>query len=344
MNNEYHAKFIEFSEKGVVKVQTETVNPDNLGPTECIIQNEASIISAGTELATLNSVLGDLTFPLRPGYGSIGRILEKGSELNDFKVGDRVFYAGKHASIQRFNHGEPHQWAYLFPIPEDLDPIEGTVGCMAEIAMTAPNLTDLRLGDTVVVFGLGMVGILAAMLYQQRGANVIGVDPVFHRCELAKKLGIQKVVDVSPDLQVDEILKITGGKGAEVTVDAAGHSSVIMNCIKTTALFGQVLLLGTARAPYQGNLTDAFHLIHTNNLTVRGAHMWQYPVEEQRGVSMDVKWAFKTIFELISSGKINVKPLISHIIKPEEAAVAYDGLQNKQEEFTCAVIDWRSQT
>ena len=240
MSKEYVSKYIEFSEKGKVEVKTTTINSENLGPTECIIQNEASIISAGTELALLNDLDPGITYPARPGYGAIGRILEKGSELKDFNVGDRVFYAGKHASIQRFNHGEPHQWAYLFPIPKDLDPIEGTVGCMAEIAMTAPNKTDLKLGDTVVVYGLGVVGVLAAMMYQLRGAKVIGVDPVAHRCALAKKLGIKMVVDVAPDQQVDEVLRLTDGKGAEVTVDAAGHSAVVMTCIKTTALFGPV--------------------------------------------------------------------------------------------------------
>ena len=340
MSKEYISKYIEFPVKGHIEVKTATINSENLGPTECIIQNEASIISAGTELAVLNGVEATATFPARPGYGSIGRILEKGSDLEGFNVGDRVFYAGKHASIQRFNHGEPHQWAYLFPVPEGLDPIEGTVACMAQIAMTAPNITEIKLGDTVVVYGLGAVGVLAAMMYQLRGAKVIGVDPVAHRCELAKKLGIQTVVDVAPENQMTEIMKLTGGNGAQVTVDAAGHSAVISTCVKTTALFGQVVLLGSARAPFQGNLTEAFLAIHMNCLTVRGSHTWQYPVDEQRGVKMDAKWAFRTVFDLINTKKLNVRPMISHVIKPEEAPDAYDGLQNKQEIYTCAVIDW----
>ncbi|MEI6603196.1 MAG: zinc-binding dehydrogenase [Clostridia bacterium] len=341
MSKTYETKFVEFTEIGKIEMKTKEINSINLSPTECIIQNEASIISAGTELAVLNGLQPDTTFPTQPGYGAIGTILEKGSAITDFAVGDRVFYAGKHASIQRFNHGEPHQWAYLFPIPDGLDPITGSVGCMAEIAMTAPNMTNLKLGDTVVVYGLGVVGLLAAMMYQIRGAHVIGVDPVSHRCALAKKLGISTVVDVQPAQQVEELMKITKGRGAEVTVDAAGHAAVIQTCIKTTALFGQVILLGTARAPFQGNVTEAFHIIHMNSLTVRGAHMWQYPVDEQRGVAMDVKWAFRTIFNLIHSKQLNVRPLISHVIKPDEIPDAYEGLQHKQEEYTCAVIDWR---
>jgi len=341
MSNVYETKFVEFTEIGKIEIKSKEINSSYLSPTECIIQNEASIISAGTELATLNGLETGTTFPAQPGYGAIGRILEKGTALTDFNIGDRVFYAGKHASIQRFNHGEPHQWAYLFPVPDGLDPIIGSVACMAEIAMTGPNLTNLKLGDTVVIYGLGVVGLLAAMMYQIRGANVIGVDPVSHRCALAKKLGIQTVIDVQPDQQVEAIMKLTKGLGAEVTVDAAGHAAVIQTCVKTTALFGQVILLGTARAPFAGNVTEAFHTIHKNCLTVRGAHMWQYPVDEQRGVAMDVKWAFRTVFDLMNSGKLDVRPLISHIIRPEAALEAYAGLQHNQEEYTCAVIDWR---
>jgi len=342
MGNEYVSKYIEFVEKGIVQVKTKTINSENLGPNECIIQNEASIISAGTELATLNNLSATVSFPVIPGYGSIGRILEKGADLDDFNIGDRVFFAGKHASIQRFNHGEPHQWGYLFPFPDKLDPVEGTVGCMAEIAMTAPNISDIKICDTVIIYGLGVVGLLAAMMFQLKGAKVIGVDPVSHRCELAKKLGIKTVVDVEPYKQIDEVLRLTNGKGAEVTVDAVGHSVVISTCIKTTSMFGQVLLLGTARSPFQGDITEAFSIIHKNCLTMKGAHMWQYPVNEQRGISMDVKWAYKTVFELIQTKSIDIGPLISHVIKPEEVPVAYNGLQNHQEIYTCVVIDWRT--
>lgn len=335
------AKYIEFTGPGVVAVKYEEVSLNELEPMDVVIQNETSIISAGTELARLNGMEKDGGFPCRPGYGSIGRIIAKGEGVTDYNLGARVFYAGKHASVQRFRHGENHQWAYLFPVLEEVDPVAVSVGCMAEIAMTGPNFTNMRLGDTVAVFGLGMVGILAAMMYKIRGARVIGVDPVRERCALARKVGIELTVDAAPGDQVAEVLKLTGGKGAEVTVDAVGHTAVICNCIKATALFGQVILLGSPRAPYQGDLTPAFWDIHINGLEVRGAHMWRYPVRPERGCGMSVAWAFETVFNLIKTGAMDVQGLISHVIKPEEVPAAYHGLQHKTNEYTCVVIDWR---
>jgi 2-desacetyl-2-hydroxyethyl bacteriochlorophyllide A dehydrogenase len=335
------SKYIEFPEKGIVKVKEEEVETKDLNLMEVVIENEASIISTGTELARLNALEAGMEFPLRPGYGSIGRITAKGEGIDDFEVGDRVFYAGIHASVQRFDHGQNHQWAYLFPVPEDIDPTEATLACMAQIAMTAPNVSDIKLGDTVAVYGLGMIGILAGIMYKEMGAYVIGLDPLTERCELAESVGFDATIDAVPDKQVEEILAATDQKGAEVTVDAVGHSAVINNCIDSTADFGQIILVGSPRASYTGDQTSAYSRIHMKGLVVKGAHMWRYPVDAQRGCQMDVAWTYKVVFDLIKSGKIDASKLISHIISPEEAPAAYKGLEENANEYKCVVIDWR---
>lgn len=332
--------YIEFTSKNVVEVKTEEIATDNLSPMEVVITNEASVISAGTELARLQGREDGMGFPARPGYGAVGRITAAGEGVTDLKVGDRVFYAGDHASVQRFTHGEDHQWGYLFPVPDGVDSVDATMGCMAEIAMTAPNVTELALNDTVAVFGLGLVGILAAQLYALRGARVIGVDPVPHRCELARQVGIETVVDVPPDKQVEAVRAATGGEGALVTCDATGLTPAVQNCINSTALYGQVVLLGTPRAAYEGNVTQPLNAVHMNGLVVRGAHMWRYPVRTTRTTPRSVEWAFGTTFDLIRTGKLKVHELISHVITPDQAPETYDGLTNRRDEYVGAVIRW----
>jgi 2-desacetyl-2-hydroxyethyl bacteriochlorophyllide A dehydrogenase len=333
--------YIEFPSKGVVEVKTENLPTTKLGPCEVLIRNETSMLSAGTELARLHGLDANTTFPARPGYGTVGRIEAAGRDVKDFRPGDRVFYAGKHCSVQRFVHGENHQWGHLFAVPEKLDAVDAAVGCMAEIAMTAPECTDVALNDTVAVFGLGLVGNLAAQMYALRGARVIGVDPVKERCDIARRVGIGAVIGATPQKQVEALRKATGGEGPDVCVDATGVTGVVMNCVRAVKLFGQVVLLGSPRAEVQGNLTEAFSLIHVNGLVVRGAHMWRYPVKEDRNSRRSVRWMFANTFDLIAAGKLHVRELISHVIKPSQAPAAYDGLQNKRDEYTGAVIDWR---
>jgi len=333
--------YIEFTAQSVVRVKEEELDLGRLGDDEAVIRNEASIISPGTELARLAGIEPDTGFPLRPGYGSVGIIEAAGAGITDFAVGDRVFYAGAHASVQRFRHNQGHQWGHLFRVPGGLDPVDASLGCMAEIAMTAPNLSAIRLGDTVAVFGLGIVGLLSALLYKLKGARVVGLDPVPQRCELARSLGLDAAFDCGPERQVEAIREWTGGRGADVCVDAVGHSAVIQSCIFAARELGEILLLGSPRVPYHGDLTAAFWDVHLKGKVVRGAHMYRYPVKPQRGCAMDVEWAFDTVFACIANGSLPARRLISHVIRPEEAPAAYEGLKNRPHEYQAVVIDWR---
>ncbi|MFW5864140.1 MAG: zinc-binding dehydrogenase [bacterium] len=335
------SKYVEFTGKNQVEVKEEEISTDNLGPWEVVVENEASLVSAGTELSRLLGMeIGGPGFPARPGYASIGRIKMKGDAVNDYEVGDRVFYAGKHCSVQRFEHGQNHMWGRLYQVPEGISSVDATYCCLAEIALTAPFLSEISLNDTVAVFGLGTIGNLCAQLYKIAGCTVIGLDPVKSRGDLAKKVGISNIIDAAPDKQVEALLEATGGKGADITVDVVGHSGVVCNCIKGAKGYGQVVLLGTPRAPHEGDMTVPFQDIHMKCITVRGAHMWQMPAMELVEQKCTVPWAYKTVFDYMLDGRLQVEPLRSHVVKPEEASKIYDGLQNDRETYTSVVFDW----
>lgn len=337
-----NATYVSFPSAGRVEVLTESVSTDGLGPQEVVVRSETSIISSGTELARLHGRDTEpVTFPHRPGYGVIGRVEACGSAVRDFKPGDRVFFAGKHASVQRFQHGQDHQWGRLYPVPTVLDPVAAAFGCMAEIALTAPAVTELTAGDTVAVFGLGLVGNLAGQLYRLQGARVVGLDPVEARCAVARAVGIDEVVSVAAAGQVEAVRTLTFGRGADVTVDAAGHAAVIRTAVAATRKYGQVVLLGTPREPVQGNLADVFIAIHRDGLVVRGAHMWRWEAGELKTVKRTVSWAFATVFDYLASGRLKVGPLASHVVPPAAVPDAYRGLAEEREKYYAAVIDWR---
>jgi len=323
-----------------VEVKSEDISIDNLDPMEVVIRTETSLVSAGTELARLNGMEAGTGFPVRPGYASVGTILAKGSGVGDFNIGDRVFYAGKHCEIQRFLHGQDHQWGRLYPVPAGIPSADAVFVCLAEIALVAPVLSELTPGDTVAVFGLGVIGNLAAQIYRNLGARVIGLDPVAKRCALAEKAGIDITSSCPASEQVATVKKLTDNHGAAITVDAVGHSAIIRNCIQATSLFGQIMLLGTPRAPLTGELTDVFLDIHSRGLVVRGAHMWQFPAFDVRGVKKTVPWAYRMLFDWMKNGRLEVGLLRSHIAKPAEAPRIYEGLQNARDQYWGVVFDW----
>jgi threonine dehydrogenase-like Zn-dependent dehydrogenase len=335
------SKYLEIVEKGVVVVKNEEINLDDLGPNEAVIQNEASIISAGTELSRVFALKPGVTFPVRPGYGSVGRILRKGAALTDYEEGDLVYYLGSHAFLQRFTGNGESQWNHFFKVPGGLDAVEASFVCMIAIALTGPNDSEVKIGDSVAVFGLGVVGLLAALLYQINGARVIGLDPVESRCELAKDLGIRETISCAPVQQAEAVKALTEGLGVDIGVDAVGHSSVIATAIQATRPYGQVVLLGTPRVAVEGNLTDIFNPIHMKMLTVRGALANAVPLKTTPGIKLSFERNYHTAFDLMLSKQIDASKIISHVVRPEDAELAYHGLYYDKEHYRCVVIDWR---
>jgi len=334
------SQYVVFDRQGVVSAGTEDVSLENLSPWEVVVKNEASLVSAGTELAGLHNLEGATVYPSRSGYASIGRLLAVGEAVRDFKVGDRVFYAGKHCQVSRFLHGQDHQWGRLYPVPESLSSIDAVFVCLAEIAMIAPVLSGADLNDTVAVFGLGLVGNLCGQIYRNMGARVIGLDPVRQRCDLAVQCGIETVLSVPAEEQVSAVKKITADTGAQITVDAAGHPSVALNCVAATAMFGKTVLLGSPRAKVTGDLTALLHDIFIRGITLRGAHMWQLPSHDLRGAKKTVSWGYRAMFDWMLSGKLKVSPLRSHTAKLSDAAEVYRGLAESRDRYWGVVFEY----
>ena len=335
------SRFVEFPSAGQVVVREEEIDGSPLVENEVIVRNLVSLVSAGTELAGLTGTEYNAKFPLRPGYAAIGEIIAKHETVDDFSVGDRVFYAGKHASIQRFRHRQGHQWGTLYPVPTDLKPEDAVFVCLAEIAYAGVIATDIEVGDWVAVFGLGLIGNLTAQLYALKGANVIGLDPVQSRINVAHSVGIQTTLSVPPSEQVAAIKALTADRGAQVGVDAVGHSAVVVTAAHATADFGEVLLLGSPRVDYSANLTDLLADVHMRGLVLRGAHQWRIPATGARGVRHSVASALQVIFGLISANKLKVSELRSHRIDVSQAPETYTLLQSSPETTWGVIIDWQ---
>ena len=342
------ARYALIPDKEVFELHSETLEASQLGEQQALIRAETTMVSAGTELAAFTALSKNVyipgrwnSYPWRPGYGLIGRIEALGPKEQKLRVGQRVFCFGKHASLQVYDYSGQKPMNGIFPIPDDIDAVSAAVARMALVGLTAPQLSGVQAGDSVAVFGLGLVGCLAAQLYQLAGARVLGLDTSSGRCAAARAAGLPMVLDVPPEKQVEAILELTSGAGAHITVDSVGHSAVIENALQAVAQYGQVVLLGSPRAPLEGNVTDVLNRIHMQSLTVRGALEWQLPRHPTRGVRHSVESNLLYALSLIRAEKLNVRGLISHVVAPQELGAAYRGMLAEKDTYRGVVVDWR---
>ena len=319
--------------------------PGPVGPNEVLVQTEATFISAGTELANFTGldpgvhVPGSWNqFPARPGYANCGRVIELGSNVESLAVGDRVFTQHKHVSHHLVAMDDPN--TIVVPVPEDVPSDLAAAVRMGMVAITAPQVADNHVNDWVVVFGLGLVGNLAAQLFQVDGARVIGVDPVAARRRLAQRVGIQRVIGEDMTDIAKQVRDITGG-GAQTVVEAVGHAGVAQTAIHAAAPYGELILLGSPRAPVTTDLNDFLQPVHKSWITIKGALEHRVPVNPARGNPLSIAGNARTILNLVSSGRLRLDELISHRLPADEIAAAYHGLLNQPNEYWGVALDWR---
>jgi len=332
------ARTIIIPAKGRAEVIDEELDTTNLQPYEAIIQAEATMISAGTELSRVFEIQKGFSYPVRPGYSAVGKLLAKGEGLTDLQVGDRVFYTGPHTSVCRFSRGKRTQGPMIFKLPEGIGAQEGTLITLGLVALSGINSVEVRLGDRIGVFGMGMIGLLAALMLKKLGAEVVAIDPVVERCAQAQQMGIAHIVDCPPEEQLAQIQARFGGLDA--AVDVTGAARAIETAILTCKKYGQVALLGTPRASCTLDVTPMLNAIHMRMLRVTGAFNSLEPVFESEGMRLNVARNFETVCNMILSRELPVSWLITHVIEPGEAERAYHGLMFEPDLYHCVVIDW----
>ena len=327
-----------------VELQTNEMGTPVLAAGELLIDTEYTFISSGTELANYTGREPKVfqegswcAYPWRSGYANVGIVREIGSGVTHAAVGDRVFTYGRHASTIRYS-----QDRLVVPVSEAVDPAVVAASRMAGVAMTAIVVGEIGTNPRVVVFGLGLVGNLASQMFQIQGCRVIGVDPVAERRKLAQRCGIEATVGGSADEAQAQIQEITGGELGNITVDAVGHSGVVMQALRATANYGQLIILGSPRVSVQGDLTELLSDTHLRWITIRGALEWCVPMYPDTGNRTSQWRKQQTIFDWMARGQLHVEPLISHRFKPEQIKQAYDGLLNEPNVYTGVVLDWKS--
>lgn len=329
---------IEFVAKGVVACQRDGVVVEPQAR-EVLIRNHSTLVSPGTELACLaGHESAWFVFPKVPGYCAAGEIVAVGSAVTDWVVGDRVLHYGGH---QRWQTALPGL-DFLCRLPAEVTWEHAPFARLATIAMTALRQSRIELGDDVLVTGLGLVGTLAAQLAGLQGAHVSAIDPDPVRVAMAQACGIRGAIAGTAATSAADVRRDHGNRGISTLIEASGRAATVLEALPLMARTGEVLLLGTPRAPCPTDLTAFLREFHLADraLTLRAAHEWIRPVEDDRFVKHSFARDSRVALEAIAAARLQVDPLITHRITPDQAPAVYRDLAAGTAGIGAVVIDW----
>jgi len=278
--------------------------------------------------ATYDAVKSKLDQPLPLGYCNVGRILD-GSNTG-FENGARIVSNGHHAEVVRV---PKNLIAY---IPDEVDDESAAFTVLGAIAMQGIRLVNPTVGETVVVTGLGLIGLLAVQILKANGCRVLGIDFDTAKCQLAKQFGAE-VVDLSEEQDPMTIAQAySRGRGVDavlITASSTGND-IIHQAANMCRKRGRIVLVGViglelSRADfYEKELTFQVSCSYGPGRYDEGyeGKGKDYPVgfvrwTEQRN--------FEAVLDLMASGSIDVKPLISNRFKINNVVAAYEKLDDR---------------
>lgn len=316
--------------------------PTEPEPHTITAQAVCSLISVGTELALymgthIGFTLPEPPFPMmphRPGYALVGRVTAVGNEVEAIRPGERVLMEAPHGSAAAVDV----RHTSVLPLPDELGDAEATLIRMAGIALTALRVAPLQLGETVVVFGLGLVGQLATQLFRLNGGHpVIGIDRLPSRLAIAQANGALTLNADEVDVPA-EVAHLTLGRGPDVVVEATGSPAVVPLALNLVTKGGRVVLLGSTRGQAE---IDVYSHIHRKGVRVIGAHESVQNLDLVPGVCWTKARNLQLLADLFVQGQLRSQGLISHTIRPADLPAIYEALADRPHDYLGVLVDWQ---
>ena len=307
---------------------------------EVQVRLAVSTISSGTERANLigdpNIDIvgsGSVIFPRTAGYSSSGVVEAVGEGVTEFKVGDKVAMSWTtHKQVINMDKN------LVYKLPESVSFNDGALIHISTFPMAAIRKCRLEIGESAIVMGMGVLGLVAIPLLKTAGAvPVIAVDPVPEKREKALSVGADYALDPFAEDFAKTVKEITGG-GAKVGIEVTGIGAGLDGILDCMARFGRVALLGCTRN--KDFTIDYYRKVHGPGITIVGAHTQARPQYESRDGWWTQRDDVKTTLKLTEMGRIKLSDMIDEIHSPVEAPEVYTRLANEKS-FPMVQFDWR---
>lgn len=279
---------------------------------------------------TVKAVFNKLGQPMPLGYCNVGRVVAVGRGVTEFQIGDRVASNGPHAEYVCVPQN------LVAKVPENVSDDEAAFTVIGSIGLQGIRNLNPQLGETIVVTGLGLVGLVTAQLLRANGCNVIGIDFDQQKVDIANEKGINAInpaTGVDPVSFVEENTDNVGADGVIITASAKGDEIIHQAC-QMSRKRGRIVLVGVIGMNMR---RDDFYKKELSFQVSCSYGAGRYDEEyEQKGHDYPlpyVRWTekrnFQAILNAISNGGLDVKSLITEVVDLENYEEIYGDMRKR---------------
>lgn len=319
-----------------------------LEPCEVRLKTMFSGISAGTELThyrgtnpyrhkkwneqkrIFNNGENSEYYPRGTGYEEVGEVVETGANVTKVKIGDVIYGAWTHKSTHIMDENAASQ----NKLPDGLEPVKGIFAQIGAIAYNSILDAQINVGETVLISGQGIPGLICTQLAHLAGAKVIAVDLNDLRLERAKKMGADIVINPVENSVGEAVKDITNGMGADVCIEASGSIDALRQSIKACAYSGKVVALGF----YQNDASGLYlgEEFHHNRIGIVCSQIGG--INPSLSYRWNIQRLYSTIMELQKENKLKLKDLITHWAEFKDAPALYRTIDEHPTEVLQGVL------
>jgi len=275
--------------------------------------------------ATVEAVRSRLDQPVSLGYSNVGTVSEVGAGVKGLREGQRVVSNGPHAEFVVVNQN------LCATIPDELSDDQATFAVIGAIGIQGVRLAKPTLGESFVVFGLGLVGLMTVQILRSNGCRVLGIDLGETRLSLARKLGAETVSGNDADdvlLAAKTFSRGNGVDGVLLTLSSKSNAPV-RQAAKMCRKRGRIVLVGVTGLEL--NRADFYEKELSFQVSCSYGPGRYDPEYEEKGHDYPigfVRWTeqrnFEAVLQMMAERRLDVDSLITHRFPIERATEAYD--------------------
>ncbi len=309
-------------------------------PDALLVRANVTAVSTGTEIRVYRCIPvdengewlhGGVRFPKGPienGYSMVGEVVQVGSNVRNFQIGDRVFCAGTHKEYAL----TPARDA--LKLPDEISDERAAFLNILGVGQLGLRHGEPQPGENVAIVGLGVIGLSALAFSAAFGFRTVGIDPSHSRRQIAGSMRADLVLDPANDDATEQIIEFFDGRGADLVLETASAWPAIKTSLDILRQDGTLVVV--ARHTDSPTFNPVGHPYMSTRYTLRASLGFR---------SNELRWnrlnSMKLTARLIANASLHIDPMITHEFNWHELPEVYARLDQGDTDILGAIIRWQ---